>query len=31
MQGALLRIDTAAESGNSAPIDSPIANFLARH
>jgi glycine/D-amino acid oxidase-like deaminating enzyme len=31
MQGALLRIDEAAESGHRAPIDAPIANFLGRH
>ena len=31
MQGALLRIDEAAEAGKAAPIDAPIAQFLGRH
>ncbi len=31
MQDALLRIDEAAEVGRSAPLDAPIAQFLARH
>jgi hypothetical protein len=31
MQGALLRIDEAAETGRSAPFDAPIAQFLGRH
>lgn len=31
MQGALLRIDEAAEAGSRAPIDSPIAHLLGRH
>ena len=31
MQGALLRIDEAAEAGKVAPIDAPLAHFLGRH
>jgi len=31
MQGALLRIDEAAEAGRRAPIDSAIAHLLGRH
>jgi len=31
MQGALQRIDDAAESGRRAPLDAPIAEFLGRH
>ncbi len=31
MQGALLRIDEAAEAGRPAPIDAPIAEFLGKH
>jgi glycine/D-amino acid oxidase-like deaminating enzyme len=31
MQGALLRIDQAAESGKPAPLDAPVAQFLGRH
>ena len=31
MQGALLRIDEAAEAGRRSPLDAPIAGFLGRH
>jgi glycine/D-amino acid oxidase-like deaminating enzyme len=31
MQGALQRIDQAAESGKRAPIDAPLAQFLGKH
>ena len=31
MQGALQRIDEAAESGRRAPLDAPIAQFLGKH
>jgi glycine/D-amino acid oxidase-like deaminating enzyme len=31
MQGALLRIDQAAEASKSAPLDAPIAKFLGKH
>jgi hypothetical protein len=31
MQGALLRIDEAAEAGRRAPIDAPIAHLLGKH
>ena len=31
MQGALLRIDEAAEAGRRAPVDAPMAQFLGRH
>lgn len=31
VQGALERIDVAAEAGKSRPIDAPIAEFLGRH
>ena len=31
MQGALLRIDEAAEAGKRAPLDAPIAHFLGKH
>ena len=31
MQGALQRIDEAAEAGKASPIDAPIAQFLGRH
>lgn len=31
MQGALLRIDEAAEAGRSAPLDAPLAQFLGSH
>jgi len=31
MQGALQRIDEAAESGKRAPLDAPLAQFLGKH